>query len=240
MGRHRVDSSETRTTKKKAFSAPAKRTIVDVAEKVAAYYDSSGRHFPWRGDRDSYRLAIAEVLLQKTRAESVVLTYLELTREYPDAASLASESVDEIASRLRPLGLSNKRATSLRGMAEAIVMHGVHIFSDWKFVLRNVPGLGAYAARAIACFAGGERVGIVDANVARIVRRIFRVKSRDSRATIYQRYADAIAEASPDVEATNFGLLDLGAEICLPTPRCIVCPLDVICAKYGVKKRRCD
>ncbi|MHB8139926.1 MAG: A/G-specific adenine glycosylase [Vulcanimicrobiaceae bacterium] len=180
-------------------------------------------------------MAIAEILLQKTRAASVVATYLTLNEKYPSAETLARANVAEVEKMLRPLGLSNKRALQLVSMAKAAVEIGNSVFDDWKMLLKDVPGLGVYAARAIASFSRSERVGIVDANIARILRRIFRVRTRDPRAAIYQRLADEIAETSDDVRATNFGLLDIGAAICVPKPLCQQCQFCSFCPRYGVK-----
>ncbi len=208
-----------------------------VAHEAAKYFRRSGRHFPWRNERDPFRLAVAEILLQKTRAGSVVDIYRYLTQTWSTAELMSAAKPMDIEEVLRPLGLSNKRARQLIGMSKAALDHGYQIFYDWRTLLRDVPGLGAYAARAVACFGGRESVGIVDANVARIVRRLFCVHSVDFRAVTYQRHADAIAEASSDARSTNFGLLDIGAMICLTKPKCGECPFSGFCPRYGVRKR---
>ena len=122
-------------------------------------------------------------------------------------------------------------------MAEAIPRLGRASFEDWRTLLMTVPGIGAYGARAIACFGGGQPLGIVDANVARILRRLFRIRNDDVRAPIYQRYADELGAVAPDSRAANFGLLDIGAAICVKAPKCAICPLGGVCPRYGVRKR---
>lgn len=181
-----------------------------------------------------YRLAVAEILLQKTRAHSVVDAYRALLSKYASANSMANADVVDLERTLLPLGLSKKRARQLKAMAEAAVRLGDGAFADWKIVLSDIPGLGAYAARAIACFARGERIGIVDANIARILRRVFAIETRDPRAVIFQRYANEISAASHDIRATNFGLLDIGGTICLPRPDCDRCPFAAFCDRYEV------
>jgi len=167
--------------------------------------------------------------LQKTRARSVIATYATIIARYPTPASLAESSLEDVEATLEPLGLSWKRAKQLIGMAEAVRDRGDILFDDWRLLLRDVPGLGAYAARAIACFGRGEAVGIVDANVARILRRVFQIVTKDPRAVAYQRHADEIARVADDARAVNFGLLDIGATICLPKPNCSICPLLGAC-----------
>ena len=222
----------------RGLSRPRSELARKVAERSAAYFKSAGRHFPWRHERDPFRLAVAEILLQKTRASSVVATYSALILNYPSADKLAAASPSRIERALASLGLSKKRSSQLIAMSKTTANSGNSIFDDWRRLLRDVPGLGAYAARAIASFGRGEKVGIVDANVARIIRRVFRIRTKDPRAVVFQRIADAIAEASEDARETNFGLLDIGAAICTPRPLCAECPFESFCPRYGVAAER--
>ena len=119
-------------------------------------------------------------------------------------------------------------------MANSLVARGVDFFGDYRSLMKSVPGIGGYAARAIMCFGLGEAVGIVDANVARIFRRVFCVRSYDSRAVIYQHLADAVARVAADPRSANFGLLDLGALVCIRRPKCVVCPFARFCPRFGV------
>lgn len=224
--------------KSPAIPRGSKKKFALVAAASAALYRDHGRDFPWRHEYDSYRLAIAEVLLQKTRAASALPVYNQLIRRYLCARDLAAARENDLEKTLRPIGLSRKRAHQLKTMAEEIVKLGPTVFDDWRLLLKHVPGIGAYASRAITCFSRGESIGIVDANIARIFRRVFRVSSADPRAVVYQRLADAVANASDDPRATNFGLLDLGAVICVTNPICHRCPFEAFCPRYGVVANR--
>lgn len=205
-----------------------------VAERARSYFLAEGREFPWRAARNPFHLAIAEILLQRTRAQSVIPTYSAMIARYPTPSALGGASLLELETALLPLGLSKKRARQLVGMGAAARDLGETIFGDWRALLTDVPGLGAYAARAIACFGGGEPVGIVDANIARILRRVFRIRTTDPRAAAYQCHADEVAVAAVDPRATNFGLLDVGAVVCAPRPMCDRCPFADFCPRYGV------
>jgi A/G-specific adenine glycosylase len=238
-----MTSAATASARKKPKGSPrpgAKKTkaaIAFLAERAAAYFESDGRDFPWRRESNPYRLAVAEILLQKTRAQSIVGTYLEMVETLPDANALASAGHAALERRLLPLGLSGKRARQFVELAEALGNDAASMLRDWRTAMKTVPGIGSYAARAIACFSFGETVGIVDANVARILRRVFAIRTADPRAAVFQRYADAIAAASKDARATNFGLLDLGAAVCVRRPRCGDCPLAAVC-RYAKRQAR--
>jgi A/G-specific adenine glycosylase len=179
---------------------------------------------------------VAEILLQKTRANSALPVYEDLVARYRTAGDLALADEADLGTRLRPIGLSVKRAAQLRGMAAALVVEGEEVLREHIRALKIVPGLGAYAVRAIACFGSGQRVGIVDANVARIFRRVFSVISRDPRAVIYQHIADAVIDVAEEVRESNFGLLDIGAAICVRMPKCSICPFNEFCPRYEVDR----
>ena len=221
-----------------AFPRGSRKKFALVAAKAEAFYRERGRDFPWRHEFNPYLIAVAEILLQKTRAASALPVYAQCVQRYPYARKLADAAEIELKELLLPIGLSQKRARQLRGMAEEIGRLGPAVFDDWRLLLTQVPGLGAYAARAIVCFARGERVGIVDANIARIFRRVFQVPRADPRAVVYQQLADAVAAKASDVRASNFGLLDIGAAICTARPLCADCPFVMFCPRFGVTQTR--
>ncbi len=230
----RTGNVSTPTPKPVRFSRSLRKKIALVAAGAAALYRERGRDFPWRHETNPYQLAVAEILLQRTRAASALPVYETLVRRYPSASSLAIADRSALEETLRPIGLSRKRTLQLRAMAEEIERLGPTVFDDWRTLLSHIPGIGAYGARAIACFSRGERVGVVDANVARIFRRVFRVPSADPRAVLYQHLSDAVALEADDPRATNFGLLDIGAAVCIPKPLCRECPFNSYCSRYGV------
>lgn len=96
----------------------------------------------------------------------------------------------------------------------------------------SLPGLWRYGSRAVACFAFGKRVGIVDANVRRILTRLFALRLPQGKRV--HALADAIALAAEDAAEANYGLLDIGALICKRNPCCGECPLAEAC-KYAEK-----
>jgi A/G-specific adenine glycosylase len=161
--------------------------------------------------------------------------YSLLIDRYPGAAELAAADENTLRGILKALGLSAKRADQLRRLGGALSSIGPGILGDPEAAERELPGIGAYGSRAIACFAFGRRIGIVDANVVRIFDRVFALPKADPRSRLYQRYADSVARRSPDAKASNYALLDIGATICVRTPRCAVCPLNQQC-RYARNK----
>jgi len=104
----------------------------------------------------------------------------------------------------------------------------------------EIPGLGKYAVGAILCFGFGRRVPMVDANIARLLARIFGVVSQKSRPDKDPAYWRLAAEVVPEENFAdfNYALLDLAATICLKKPKCRICPVSGVCRFYGKNQSR--
>lgn len=186
---------------------------------------SNRRSFPWRdGDRTPYELVLAEVLLQQTRADHVASVFGSVVERCPDWDSLAEIPTTELEELLRPLGLQNRRAASLVALARAVRIQGLpSSASD----LETLPGVGQYIARAVAVQLFREAVAPIDANVARVLERVFGPrKLADLRYDPeLQRLAlSLVPSEKPGDYLTS--LLDFGAVICRSrAPQCDQCPV---------------
>jgi len=123
-----------------------------------------------------------------------------------------------------------RRAKRLHECALAIAgEHGDVVPSDVETLL-SLPGVGAYTARAIACFAYGQRVPVVDTNVRRVVARAVHGRA-DAGASTLPRDLDDVAALLPngdDAPRFSVALMELGATVCTArSPRCGICPLSV-------------
>jgi A/G-specific adenine glycosylase len=215
---------------------------IDAAQKrwlttnALTWFDLSGRTFPWRERREPYRILIAELLLQRTRADLVLPVYERFLRRYPDARALAKASPQEVVDFLRPLGFLH-RSSRLPALAREIVeRHGGSVPRS-KTALLALPGVGDYVANAVLAIAFGERRPLLDPNVARLVERVFdrpstRARPRDDRA-LWQ----FIEGLLPRRRANEFSLalIDLGALVCRSKrPRCFSCPLRPRCQAFAL------
>jgi len=95
----------------------------------------------------------------------------------------------------------------------------------------KLPGVGDYIANAVLCFAFNNKIAIIDANVGRIMKRIFSfpVKNAPSRD---KKLAERMQFLMPDkhFKELNYAILDMAALICIPrSPKCEECPLTIIC-----------
>ena len=122
------------------------------------------------------------------------------------------------------------RARNLIACARIVATEHGGVFPDSEEELRKLPGLGRYAAAAVAAIAFGRRAVVVDANVERVVARLYAVETPlpAARKEIY-RLADGL---TPEEGAGDFAqaVMDLGATICTPrSPDCGRCPVAGSC-----------
>jgi A/G-specific adenine glycosylase len=190
------------------------------------------RNFAWRKQRVSpFHLLLAEVLLVQTKAEDVAILWPRLVRKYPTPFALSRAKKASLARLLRPLGLQNQRARSLVAIGKTLCQRFGGRVPRTAEELLSVPHIGLYTAAAVASFAFGVRLPIVDANVLRVLGRIHGIETgADLRRS---REAWTLAWTilpRKNARLHNYGLLDFAAQICkVRRPRCESCPLNQMC-----------
>lgn len=208
-------------------SQQKKRAFV---RRLLAWGRKNRRDFPWRGERDPFRVLVAEVLLQRSRGTTVAGVYESLFKRWPDAEHLASADENEIIDVIRPLGLTG-RAVTLKRMAGQVVEAG-GVPRSVESMLRLV-GVGRYSASATAASAFGKEQPSVDGTSARVYRRVFGLTGpRDAHVDdeLWELVADVSPKRGP-IREWNWAVLDLASLICLPkVPRCQECPVLEQCA----------
>jgi A/G-specific adenine glycosylase len=201
----------------------------DFGRDLSAWGRRHRRSFPWRRTRDSFRVLLAEVLLQRSRGTTVAAVYAQLVDRWPTPSLLADANHDQVRELIRPLGLTN-RASTLVALARRVTeLGGV---PETVEGLVGLPGVGPYAANATAAVAFGIRAPVVDGVTARVYRRYFGLSSERPPSADKELW-DVVAQVTPDdqVREWNWAVLDLAATICLPkVPRCPACPLQSHCA----------
>ncbi|KKW93570.1 A/G-specific adenine glycosylase [Sphingobium chungbukense] len=209
--------------------------IKKIAADLLAYYDVHARKLPWRAPpganaADPYRIWLSEVMLQQTTVAAVGPYFAKFTKRWPDVAALAAEEDAEVMAAWAGLGYY-ARARNLLACARAVADAHGGTFPDTEEGLRALPGVGAYTAAAVAAIAFGRRAVVVDANVERVVARLFAIATPLPAARPEIRSATDVI--TPDLRAGDFAqaMMDLGATICTArNPACGICPLRDDCA----------
>ena len=195
-------------------------------------YATCGRSFPWRDQEASpFSILVAEILLKQTRAGKVEKVWPSLVARYSEAESLAVADPDELYGMIAELGFGSQRARALIDLASAIKEVGGNLPAQ-PGELVKLPYVGIYTAHAVACFAFGQRVPIVDLSIVRVISRLAGVEPPCDirRASLIWEIALEILPQQGFKEH-NYGLLDFAAMVCKPrSPRCHECPITAKCA----------
>lgn len=195
------------------------------------WYDENGRDLPWRSSKDPYRIWISEIMLQQTRAEAVVKYYERFLARYPDVHALAAADEQALLKLWEGLGYYS-RARNLHAAAR-LVSEGGGQFPDSVEGLQSLPGIGPYAARAIASIAFNACVPALDGNQMRVLSRICAVER--VLKTPFELEGEAMGCLSRTRPGDyNQALMDLGSAICTPRkPKCSICPLQNLCRAFA-------
>ncbi len=213
---------------------------IDVEEiraqrRLLAWYDQHARVLPWRVSPQArergilpnpYIVWISEVMLQQTTSAVVGPRLLRFVARFPDVAALACAPVEAVLQEWAGLGYY-ARARALHAAAQIMAQAGM---PQSAAGLRLLPGIGTYTASAIAAIAFDEAQAPVDANIARIMARLYGLTRANGalRPAIQAASERLLVRERPGDWAQ--ALMDLGAEICRPrAPACPACPLAAIC-----------
>lgn len=205
--------------------------------RLLAWYDGARRTLPWRappGERaEPYHVLVSEVMLQQTTVATVRSRYADFLARFPDLATLAAAPLDDVLHAWQGLGYY-RRARGLHAAARAAVArHGGRLPADVA-ALEALPGIGPYTAAAVAAIAYDVPVLAVDANVERVLARLFAVTTPLPRARgELRRIARELAPAERPGDAVQ-AVMELGALVCRPAkPACLACPLRTGCAAHA-------
>ncbi|MGD0058919.1 MAG: A/G-specific adenine glycosylase [Verrucomicrobiia bacterium] len=196
------------------------------------WYRRHHRKLPWRSTRDPYRIWVSEIMLQQTRVETVRPYYARWLQAFPTIQSLARASDDRVLKLWEGLGYYS-RARNLHRAAQAVVRERDGQLPHTVDGLCALPGIGRYTAGAIASIAFGERVPLVDGNVARVFARIFAIPASVKSPRTLQSLWTLAEDLLPDTDPGDFNqaLMELGALVCTPAaPHCDTCPMRRVCA----------
>ncbi|MCT1640902.1 A/G-specific adenine glycosylase [Dietzia cinnamea] len=201
---------------------------------LLSWFSRAGRPLPWREDGVSaWEILLCEVMSQQTPVTRVEPVWREWLARWPGPAELATASPAEVIRMWGKLGYP-RRALRLRECAVVVVdTFGGEVPTDVEDLL-SLPGVGDYTARAVACFAHGQAVPVVDTNVRRVVARAVNGVAEAGPPSIRRDLAAVEALLPDDREeavAFSVAMMELGALVCTArSPDCDACPLAASCA----------
>lgn len=191
--------------------------------RLADWYLHDGRHdLPWRATRDRWPVLVSEVMLHQTQVPRVLAAWPAFIGRFPTPAAMAAAGPGAVITAWGRLGYP-RRARRLWEAAVVIAGHG------WPDDLETLPGVGRYTARAIVAQCDDVDVGAIEVNVRRVVERV-----TGRRLTTTEAEAAMLTIGAPlQGRDRLLALMDVGALLCRPQPRCDSCPLRRRCATRG-------
>ena len=182
--------------------------------------------------------------MKRTTATAASRVFDDFLTRFPCVQELALASEEDLVESLSGVGLQRQRASALKRLSSwLITICDGDVPSDLENLLK-VPGLGAYSAAAILSFGYNTPIAILDANVERIITRVFgnELPPRPPKAVLNE-VAQRLLPPDNHREY-NYGLLDLGRLVCrYSEPKCNVCPLNTVCDYWtntSPKKVECE
>jgi A/G-specific adenine glycosylase len=193
------------------------------------------RDLPWRQTYTPYHVWISEIMLQQTRMDRVVFYFKRWIERFPDIATLAAASEDEVLSLWEGLGYYS-RARNLHRAAQLLAEQESTLPDRYESLIK-LPGIGPYTAGGLMSIAYNRHYPVVDANIERIFSRLFDIaspiKSSENKKEVWQNAGEMLpAGRSRDF---NQALMELGALVCLPKkPNCAGCPIVYRCQAHNL------
>lgn len=211
---------------------PSNQRVIRFIGALREWYNEERRPFPWRDTSAGlYERIVVEVLLQRTRVETVAVFLPGFLAHFPSWKAIAETNEVTLGAMLKPLGLWRRRASALLALSRYLVSLG----EEWPTTreqLEKIPAVGQYVANAVLLFAHGKAEPLMDSSMARLLRRYFGLAETKVDIRYDERLhsvAYAVLHRGNPIEL-NWAMLDLAAKICRPaTPVCNSCPLKRPC-----------
>ncbi len=202
------------------------------------WYKAHKRDLPWRKTKDPYKILISEIMLQQTQVETVIPYYKTWMKKFGTIKRLAGASLDEVLLLWEGMGYYS-RARNLHLTAREIVKnYNGKIPCSYKDLL-DLPGIGKYTAGAVVSIAFDQPVPAIDANVRRVLSRLFCLSpSLGNDKKYWELAVNLMGSASPS--EFNQAMMEIGALVCIAkNPRCPNCPVRSYCKAYskGIQAR---
>lgn len=242
MSRTKVTDSPPTKASRTALSSEVIRAF---QIRLPAWYEKNKRDLPWRHTRDPYAIALSEFMLQQTQVITATPYYERWLKLFPTWQALAAAPIETVLKAWEGLGYY-QRARNLHKLAQAVAASPLGELPSTAEALLELPGIGPYTSRAIASFAFGESVGVLDGNVIRVLTRVFALTGNVADRAVQQELWSLVEQLTPEqgADTYNQAIMEIGALVCLPRkPACLLCPFNAVCLgksdpeRYPVKER---
>lgn len=205
---------------------------------LITWYLKEKRDLPWRRTSNPYHIWVSEVMLQQTRVDTVIPYYERFIGKFPTLADLADAKEDDVLKMWEGLGYYSRARNLQSGVKEVVEEYGSRIPENRKDISK-LKGVGPYTAGAVLSIAFGVPEHAVDGNVMRVLSRILLIEEDiaiPKTRKLFEEVVMALIDKE-DPSSFNQGLMELGATICTPRPKCLLCPVRDFCTAFHEGKQ---
>ena len=216
---------------------------IDFAAALADWYRLNARELPWRKTRDAYHIWLSEVMLQQTQVTTVRPYYRKFLQLWPTISDLAAADISSVMKAWEGLGYY-ARCRNLHAAANQIVQEHGGVFPRKIEDVIALRGIGRSTAGAILTFAYAQRHPLLDANVKRVLTRLYDEDGIVTKAAVERRlwqWSQTLLDGAADPWTHNQAMMELGATLCAPKkPNCPRCPVKIECLAHahGTQRER--
>ena len=209
------------------------------AKRLLQWFGKHGRHdLPWQQNRSLYSVWVSEIMLQQTQVATVIPYYQRFMQSFPDIATLAAASIDEVLNHWAGLGYYT-RARNLHKAAGQISERHQGQFPEQYEAVLALPGIGPSTAAAVLAQALNQSHTILDGNVKRVLSRYHAIEGWYGQRHVEKQLWQKAEEHTPVKQVADYtqAIMDLGATVCMrSSPDCDNCPLRADCVALGANK----
>lgn len=209
------------------------RNFPKLHKSLFSWFNTQKRDLPWRINRTPYRVWISEIMLQQTRVTVVVEYFFRWMERFPNILSLSQATEEEVLLLWQGLGYYS-RAKNIFKSAKILQEQYDGNFPQSLTDIQTLPGIGLYTASAITVFSYQQKHPLVEANIRRVLARIFGIQKQVSSSILQKEVLEICKSLLPSnpklVAPFNESLMELGALICTAAaPKCQICPVQTYC-----------
>lgn len=200
---------------------------------LLSWYQDEKRDLPWRRTSNPYYIWVSEVMLQQTRVDTVIPYYERFIEKYPTMAALAEAEENELLKMWEGLGYYSRVRNLQEGVREVVASYGGEVPTNRKEI-STLKGVGPYTAGAVLSIAFGVPEHAVDGNVMRVMSRLLLIEEDITIPKTKRIFENVVMDLidKDDPSSFNQGVMELGATICTPRPKCLLCPVREYCAAF--------
>jgi endonuclease-3 len=186
--------------------------------------------------RDPFELLVAVILSAQCTDKRVNMITPPLLKKYPDAASMAKASQEEIFEFIRSCSYPNNKAKHLTGMAKMLSEEFGGVMPSDPELLQRLPGVGRKTANVVASVVYNKPVMAVDTHVFRVSNRIGLVRNANTPLIVEKQLSRNIPAGL--IHKAHHWLILHGRYVCKArNPLCSQCGLIEICSYYGKNEK---